>query len=422
MKTKRIPLVGLVMLAATLAVQPVLAQKTITVWTPQESWKQSLTYYTDHMDEFKKKHPDVEVKFVLIPYEGHDAKFLTAFAGVKAAPDIFMGKPAYYGGSIGVADPAPDDLQQLWSEKLVEVTAPFFKVDGEWIAYPVSSDLGMMIYYNADHYREVGLDPDKPPKTFDELLEHAKKLAQRDADGKITRNGLALRYSGAPIGLADKALPFIHAYGGRMYGPDGDKATGYLDSDQTKAALRYMHDLIYKHKVSSLDLGKPVETFAAGKSSIIFREGWLVGWMKGNAPDLDYRVAALPEGPAGYPRLSLLFSWAWMVFNKGPNQDIAWDWIRSVSNVEDDLALAKLEGYQPVWKEAFEDPFVSERPDYEAVKVILGNPAGPSYDHPNINEIATKAGEAVQAVLFGEDPDEVLDRYAKSTDRLMRRR
>ena len=412
-----------IVFAVAMVVQPVQAeQKTITVWSCHDQWKESLEYHAKHLENFKQKHPDVEVKFVHIPYEGHDAKYLTAFAGSKGGPDIFNGKPAYYGGSIGVADDVPDDLKKLWDEKLVQVTAPFFKIKDEWIAYPTSSDLGMMVYYNVDHFKEVGLDPNKPPKTFDELLEYAKKLTKYDASGKIIRNGLALRYTGAPIGLADKALPFIHAFGGRMYSPDETKAKGYLNSDQTKAALRYMHDLVYKNKVSSLELGKPVETFAANKSSIIFRESWLVGWLEDNAPQINYKIAPLPDGPAGYPRLSLLFSWAWMVNSKSPNKDIAWDWVRSVSNVKTDIDLAKLEGYLPVWKEAFSDPFVANRPDYEAMKVILSHPAGPYYGHPNINEISTKVGEAVQAVLYGEDPDKALDKYAKSVDRLMRRR
>jgi multiple sugar transport system substrate-binding protein len=417
---------GMTLVCATLLLSfgggPAWAQKTLTIWSPQDQWKESLEYYEKNLQSFKAKHPDVVVKYVHIPYEGHDAKYLTAFAGRSGAPDIYMGKVAYYAGSVGVADPAPADLQAAWDRDLIDVTQNFFKVDGKWYGYPVSSDLGMMLYYNAAHFREVGLDPNKPPRTFDEMLEYAKKLVQRDGSGKVTRNGLALRYSGAPIGLADKALPFIHAYGGRLYAVDGKSATGTFTSAKSVAGLRYMYDLIYTHKVSSLELGKPVETFAAGKSSMIFREGWLEGWMAGNAPDVDYRIAALPEGPAGYPGLSLLFGWSWMVFNNSPNKDIAWDWMRAQATDKVDLDLAKLEGYLPVRKKNFEDPFVSSRKDYEANKVILAHPPGPYYDHARINEIGTQAGEAVQAVLFGTDPQAAADSAASKIDRTLRRR
>lgn len=392
---------------------------TLKVWSNNDEWVESLDYYAENVKEFAEKHPNVTVEYIHIPYENYEAKYLTAFAGRTEAPDIFIGKAAYYAGAIGVADAAPDDLQSLYSENVVGVIQPFYKVDDQWVAYPISADLGMMVYYNVDHFEEVGLDPNKPPATFDELLEYAKQLTVYDENGNIVRNGLALRYDGAPVGLADKALPFIHAFGGRLYAPDGSTAEGYLNGPETVAALQYMHDLVHEHKVSSLELGKPVETFAAGKSSIIFRESWLVGWMADNAPDINYAVAPLPEGPGGYPGLSLLFSWSWMVNKFSPNKDIAWDWIRAVSNPETDMDLAQLEGYNPVWEVNFEAPYVSERPDYEATQAILSHPTGPYYDHPFINEIATRIGEAVQAVLFGEDPQTALDAAVSDVDALL---
>jgi len=398
------------------------AQTTLKVWSPQDQWKESLEYYGEHLAEFKKLHPNVDVNFVHIPYENYEAKYLTAFASKTDAPDVFAGKVAYYAGAIGVSDPAPADLQSQWSDKLLKVTQPFFQVNGKWYGYPISADTGMMVFYNAAHFREAGLDPNQPPKTFDELLEYAKKLTKYDANGKITRNGLAVRYAGAPVGVADKVLPFIHAYGGRLYASDGSTATGHLNGPKTVAAMQYLYDLVNTHKVASLELGKPVETFAAGKSAMIFREGWLEGWMKGNAPDIDYRVSALPVGPGGYPGLSLLFGWSWMVNQYSPNKELAWDWVRTVSNAKMDLDLAKLEGYLPVWAENFKDPFVSERKDFGATEVIMSNPPGPYYDHSHINEIATKIGEQVQAVYYGANPQAAMDKATKEVNKLLKKK
>lgn len=168
------------------------AQTKLKVWSPQDQWKESLQYHAEHLGEFKKLHPDVEIEFVHIPYENYEAKYLTAFASKTDAPDVFNGKVAYYAGAIGVADEAPEDLQKLWNEKLLNVTKPFFQVGGKWYAYPTSSDTGMMIYYNVGHFTEAGLDPNNPPKTFEELLDYAKKLTKYDANGNISRNGLAL--------------------------------------------------------------------------------------------------------------------------------------------------------------------------------------------------------------------------------------
>jgi sn-glycerol 3-phosphate transport system substrate-binding protein len=46
-----------------------------------------------------------------------------------------------------------------------------------------------IFYYNKDAFKEVGLDPEKPPVTFSEITEAAKKLTKKDASGQTVRYG-----------------------------------------------------------------------------------------------------------------------------------------------------------------------------------------------------------------------------------------
>jgi len=46
-----------------------------------------------------------------------------------------------------------------------------------------------IFYYNKDAFKEVGLDPDKPPVTFSEITDAAKKLTKKDASGQTVRYG-----------------------------------------------------------------------------------------------------------------------------------------------------------------------------------------------------------------------------------------
>src|SRR6266480_4485270 len=46
-----------------------------------------------------------------------------------------------------------------------------------------------IFYYNKDSFKEVGLDPEKPPVTFSEITEAAKKLTKKDASGQTVRYG-----------------------------------------------------------------------------------------------------------------------------------------------------------------------------------------------------------------------------------------
>ena len=49
----------------------------------------------------------------------------------------------------------------------------------------------IILYYNKDAYREVGLDPDKPPATWEELEEYARKLTKEE-NGVTTRYGIQI--------------------------------------------------------------------------------------------------------------------------------------------------------------------------------------------------------------------------------------
>lgn len=391
----------------------------LTAWAYNNDWTKSLEYHRNHLDEFKKMHPNVEIEFVELPYAEYEAKYLTAFAGRTNAPDIYQGKVAYYAGAVKVGQAFDEDIQKILDDNVVDVIAPFYQVDGKWYGVPISADFGMMLYYNTDMFVEAGLDPQKPPTTMEELREYAIKLTKYDEAGKITRSGFAIRYDGAPTGIADKALPFIHAFGGRLYSEDGTTATGFYDGPGAVAGLQFFQDLALKDKVASLELGKPESQFGAGKAAMIFREGWLVGWLNTNAPDINYAVAHMPDGPAGYPGVSILFSHSWMVNQFSPHKDIAMDWIRTYVTAERDWDLAQLEGYNPVFTSNLARPEITGRPDAAATQHIMNNPTGPYYEDPYINEISTAGGVAIQAILQGSDVQEALTKAADDINKLL---
>jgi len=353
-------------------------------------------FFEEKLAGFQEMHPNVEIEFVPIPYEGSDAKYLAAFAGRENAPDIWMGKVPYFAGGLKVADPAPADVAEAWDGILVDNIKPYLQWDGEYYGFPIESDLGVMLYYNTDMFQEAGLDPAAPPATMDDLLKYGQEIA--DA-GYV---GFGVRYSGNPRGIADKWLPFLHAWCGRLYSEDGTTSDGYLNSPEAIESLQFYGDLVNKHNVSSLTVGKPMDAFSRGQVGMFFREAWTVGVLRDSAPDINYAVSPIPEEDCN-PGLSLLFQTAMMVNKFSPHKDLAWDWIRYMTlNPEFDMEMAQLNGTLPVHKANFETEYFTERPDYEAELEIMNNPPSPYYGAPFINEISFRVGQAVEEVLFGQ--------------------
>ncbi len=64
----------------------------------------------------------------------------------------------------------------------------YYTVEGNLYSMPWNSS-SSILYYNKDAFKEAGLDPEKAPKTFDEVTEFSKKLVKKDASGQTVRYG-----------------------------------------------------------------------------------------------------------------------------------------------------------------------------------------------------------------------------------------
>jgi len=394
-------------------------QKKLIYWTHWDQNPEFNNWYATKGKEFAKK-TGYEVEVVTIPYVGYEAKYLAAFMGKTGAPDFFNGMTHQWCGQYDFCDKMPADLEKIWDENLPKYMVPIGKWKGVRHGVPIEHGNFQQMYINVDMFKKAGLNPDRPPKTMDEWLAAMKKLTVLDPKGEPTQVGFAIRHKGAPVGITDKFLPFAHAFGARMLSPELDKATGYANGPDMVAALQFFGDLVLKHKVASLALGSPEDAFGQKRAAVIFRESWFFGWVKKNAPDVNFRVAALPCGKA-CPGAGMLFPWTDLVYKHSPNKQMAWEFMRFISNAKDDLEHHQIQGILPVWTANLDSAYVTSRPDYQSTKDMLAQPVPPTYFHPKSNELATAFGEAVVGFLYGKgQPKPLLDEAAAKMDQILK--
>jgi multiple sugar transport system substrate-binding protein len=400
--------------AVTVAIPPAPAQtKKLVYWTHWDQQPDFNKWYTEKGKEFAKK-TGYEVEVVTIPYQGYEAKYLAALMGKSGAPDFFNGMTHQWCGQYDFCEPMPQDLAKIWDESIPKYMVPIGKWKNARYGTPLEHGNFQQMYMNVDLFKKAGLDADKPPKTLDEWLAAMRKLTSGD-----TQVGFALRHKGHPVGITDKFLPFAHAYGARMLSPDLEKATGYANSAEMVAALQFFGDLVLKDKVASLALGNPEDAFGQKRAAVIFRESWFFGWVHKNAPEVKFKVAALPCGKT-CPGAGALFPWTNLVYKNSPNKQVAWEFIRFISNPKDDLGQHQFGGFMPVFNANLDSAYAKGRPDYQSTKDMLAQPVPPTYFHPKSNELATAFGEAVVGVLYGKgQPKPLLDEAAAKMDRIL---
>jgi sn-glycerol 3-phosphate transport system substrate-binding protein len=124
-------------------------------------------------------------------YDDLLAKLNTAIAS-NAAPALVqvydIGQRYMYDSQQVVPMQAFIDRDKFSTSDYEPAVINYYKYQDKLQSMPFNASTPIL-YYNKDAFKEVGLDPAKPPVTFTEIAEAAKKLTKKDAGGTTTRYG-----------------------------------------------------------------------------------------------------------------------------------------------------------------------------------------------------------------------------------------
>jgi multiple sugar transport system substrate-binding protein len=219
----------------------------------------------------------------------------------------------------------PPDLFQVWSGEYVGALAannavvpfdPLLARDGPPRKEFIQGSLGLgeyegrhysmaylidayALYWNKDVFRAAGLDPEKPPRTLEELQRMALRLVKKRPDGTLER-----------VGFEMPSLEIlIVLFGGKFYDPATH--TILADHPRNVEALRWLTRMIDAQggsvRVDSFTAGfgeyaSPNHQFFVGKAAMMLSGQWWPSYVEKFAPHIDYGVCPLPY-PSKHPEL-----------------------------------------------------------------------------------------------------------------------
>jgi len=257
------------------------------------------------LQKFEADNPDIHIQEQYVPTgDGLVHKLVTAIQS-QSPPDIswihadFMGKlvrgDAVYDMRHFID--GPDGLSEADMADIFPQVLQNAKWQGKLYALPMEAT-SLALFYNKDMFRRAGLDPERPPRTWQELREMARKLTvDENNDGVLEQYGFylpALPASGAPsIWITLQWTPFLWQAGGVAI--DEAQSEVLFNSDAGVQALTLWQELYNELRLSTFtmthDLG-----FAAGKLAMIMDGPWDLPRFRA-LEDIDWAVAPLPAGP-----------------------------------------------------------------------------------------------------------------------------
>ncbi|ALN75203.1 hypothetical protein M673_20940 (plasmid) [Aureimonas sp. AU20] len=377
---------------------------TLEVWTvnPQD-------YHETMAREFEKANPDIRinVKVVQFPDVVND---LARAVATGSAPDVtYIDNPdiALLASKGVLADLKP----MIDGSKIVKLddiypgprAAATYK-DGIY-GIPRGANT-LALYYNADMFKAKGLDPDKPPRTWDELHAAAKALS----DPAKNVYGLAFSAVGSEEGTF-QFLPWLQMAGGSFDKVNGPAGVEVLDFwGKLLAEKLASPDTLIRSQYDS------TATFNAGNAAMVISGPWELPRMAKDAK-FDYRAALLPIPKDGAERASALGEGDNVILKGSAHQAEAFRFLEYM--VSQMPRVWNEFGYLPASKVEVTNP---KQPAIYAVfeeSMKYARTRGPSPQWPQISKAIYTA---VQASLTGQStPQAALDGAQASIDAILAR-
>ncbi len=265
-----------------------------------------------------------------------------------------------------VATPVQDfiDKEKYDISDLETNVLAYYSVDGKLYSMPFNTS-NPMLYYNKNMFKEAGLDPAKPPRTFDEFADYARKLTKKDASGKVTQYGASFAIYGWFFEqfLAISGGYYVDNNNGR----DGLATKAIFNSPEGVKFLEWWKGM-YDEGIMGNFGRKTVDTrnaFLAGQSAMfIDSTAVLRGMMDSAEGKFEIGTAFLPRpNEDAYKTAGTIIGGGsvWIIADRpAAEQECAWEFIKFLASAPQQAYWHTVSGYFPIRKAAYEEQLDKE--------------------------------------------------------------
>jgi len=282
------------------------------------------------------------------------------------------------------------------------------------LAYVFSTPV---MFINRDLFREAGLDPDRPPRTWDEVKTAGKAIAE-----KTGKHGF---FPGA-YGPTDGTFVYqsiVMSNGGKVR--EGNKLT-FAEKDQADA-VAMLRDLMDSGAHARIDVGAPLDTFQSGNLGMFLYTSAVLSRLE-QAAQGNFELGLAPMPAFGEkPTAPTNSGSAIFMFSQDPvKQRASWELMKYLTSDEAYTIITTKIGYLPLRPGIVNDPrylkdWIEANPKYRAnLEQLERLTPNVAFGGPNYRQVENMMKDAVTEAVFGDgDPREVLRAAQERAQALM---
>ena len=420
---KRMKRVGMVALVAVFLMASVSAgwATELTMYYPVAVGGPLTKIVDGFVDDFMKENPDIKVKAIYAGnYNDARIKALTALkSGQPAQLSVMFSIDIYelieQDAIVAFDDVVKTDEEKAWLDSFYPTLMENGRTAGKTWGIPFQRST-IVMYYNQNAFRAAGLDPRKPPATWDELVAMGKKLTKPDG----SQWGVMIPSTGYPYWM----FGALAMQNGQVL-MNGDGNATYFDNPAVIKALAFWKDLGEKHKVmpqGTIEWGTLRQNFLEGKTAIMWHSTGNLTAVKENA-NFDFGVAMLPASKRrGTPTGGGNF----YIFKKTTSEErrAALRLIQFMTSPEQSAEWSMKTGYMGISPATYETnklkAYIKGFP-YASVARDQLKYATAELSTYQTGRVRKLLDDAIQAALTGsKTPEEALKEAQAEADRLLR--
>jgi multiple sugar transport system substrate-binding protein len=357
------------------------------------------------VDAYNKSHKN-KVKLTIIPNDAYLTK-VGAAAGSHSLPDILASDVVYTPNYTkqGLFHDITSDVKALpFASTIAKSHVDVASYQGKIYAVPHKLD-SSVLFYNKDLFQQAGLDPNKPPANFADILADARKITALGHG--ITGFDIAGSCGGCGVYTL---FPYAWAAGEDVLSPDGKQV--HINTPAFKAVFSLYKQLTDEKLVDSSDKAQDGSTwpqnFEAGKVGMLPLGSPIVGDLL-KQTKFQWGVTPL-MAPDGSATSTFIGGDVAGISATSKNTAQAWDFLKWTLSDDAQVEIIAKNGDLPDRTDLSGNKYTAADPRTKLIADGLKNghtpfalPFGDLFNNPNGPWVA-----AIRGAIYGTDLDKAL--------------